>query len=147
MRLTANVNLAIDIPERVTFISTSLTTLPINNALLIGRVVKDVEMKVTLSGISMARFTLAVNRIRPRDGKEGVTDFIRIVFWRRQAEIANTYLKKGKLIAVEGRLQISSYERDGETVKSAEIVGDTFQMLDWGNESVEKSTEDLLERS
>jgi single-strand DNA-binding protein len=90
---------------------------------------------------------LAVNRIRPRDGKEGVTDFIRIVFWRRQAEIANTYLKKGKLIAVEGRLQISSYERDGETVKSAEIVGDTFQMLDWGNESVEKSTEDLLERS
>tara|TARA_A100001015_G_scaffold237207_1_gene269737 strand:+ start:955 stop:1314 length:360 start_codon:yes stop_codon:yes gene_type:complete len=106
-----------------------------NRVVLIGRLVRDPEMRVTMSGITVTRFTIAVTRIRKRDNQDEVTDFLKIVTWRRQAEIANEYLKKGKLIAVEGRLQLSSYEKDGETLSFAEIVADNFQMLDRGNQS------------
>lgn len=101
-----------------------------NKAFLIGRLVRDPETRVTMSGISVTRFTIAVDRIRKKDGQEGVTDFLRIVTWRRLAEICGQYMKKGKLVAVEGRLQIDSFERDGEKRVTAEIIADNVQMLD-----------------
>ena len=101
-----------------------------NKAFLIGRLVRDPETRVTMSGISITRFTIAVDRIRKKEGQEGVTDFLRIVTWRRLAEICGQYLKKGKLVAVEGRLQIDSFEKDGEKRVSAEVVADNVQMLD-----------------
>lgn len=103
-----------------------------NKAFLIGRLTRDPEMKVTLSGITVTRFTIAVDRIKRRDGGESVTDFIRVVAWRRLAEICGQYMKKGKLVEVDGRLQIESYERDGETRTSAEVIAENVQMLDWG---------------
>ena len=86
-----------------------------NHAVLIGRLVKDPEYRLTPSGIAVTRFTIAINRIRRQStsGEEKTADFIRIVAWRRLAEICNQYLKKGKLVAIEGRLQIDSYEKDG----------------------------------
>lgn len=101
-----------------------------NKVFLIGRVVRDPETRVTASGIPVTRFTIAVDRIRKKENQEGVTDFLRIVSWRRLAEICGEYLKKGKLIAVEGRLQIDKYERDGERRESAEIIADDVRMLD-----------------
>ena len=100
----------------------------LNYTLLIGRLTRDPEYRLTPSGIPVARFTVAVDKIR----KEGdnTADFIRVVTWRRLAEICHQYLKKGKLIAVEGRLQIDTYEKDGETRYSAEVVADNMQMLD-----------------
>ena len=59
-----------------------------------------------------------------------MADFLRVITWRKLAEIAGQYLKKGKLVAVEGRLQIDVYEKDGQQRQSAQIVADTFQMLD-----------------
>lgn len=101
-----------------------------NKAFLIGRLVRDPDMRVTMSGVAITRFTIAVDRIRKKEGQDGVTDFIRIVTWRRLAEICGQYLTKGKLVAVEGRLQIDSYEKDGVTRTSADVVADNVQMLD-----------------
>eukprot|EP01047_Picozoa_sp_COSAG01_P023600 COSAG01_NODE_1433_length_10317_cov_590.337366_3_plen_120_part_00 len=103
-----------------------------NKTFLIGRLVRDPEARVTGSGISVTSFTIAVDRIRKREGQDGVTDFIRVVTWRRLAEICGQYLKKGKLICIEGRLQFDSYTKDNETIEQAEVVADNMQMLDRG---------------
>lgn len=102
-----------------------------NRVFIIGRLTKDPEMRMTPSGVAVTRYTLAVSRIRRKDApQEDSADFIRIVTWRRLAEISNQYLKKGKLVAIEGKLQIDSYEKNGEKVTSAEVVADNMQMLD-----------------
>ncbi|MSR88482.1 MAG: single-stranded DNA-binding protein [Candidatus Margulisbacteria bacterium] len=112
-----------------------------NKCFLIGRLVRDPEMRVTLSGVTVTRFTLAIDRIRGKDGQESVTDFIRVVAWRRLAEICGEYLKKGKLVAIEGRLQVDSYEKDGETKTSADVIADSMQMLDRGIQQMEEHPE------
>ena len=104
----------------------------LNKVFLIGRLVRDPEMRVTTSGIAVTQFTIAVDRIRRKDQAEKSADFIRIVTWRRLAEICGEYLKKGKLVAVEGRLQYDSYEKNGEKVITADVVADQVQMLDRG---------------
>ncbi len=103
-----------------------------NKAFLIGRLVRDPETRVTLSGITVTRFTIAIDRYRKKNSQENATDFIRIVCWQRLAEICGEYLNKGKLIAVEGRLQVDTYEKDGEQRESSEIIADNVQMLDRG---------------
>ena len=87
----------------------------------------------------MARFTVAIDRTGGRENK--VTDFINIVTWRRLAEIAGQYLKKGKLVAVEGALRIDSYEKQGKTREWVEVVADNFQMLDKLSEGVQSQEE------
>jgi single-strand DNA-binding protein len=111
-----------------------------NKVFLIGRLTRDPETRVTSSGISVTRFSIAVDRIRAKN-KEGVTDFLRVVAWRRLAEITGEYLNKGKLVAVEGRLQISSYEKDGVQRTMAEIVADNVQMLDRGQQAPSEAIE------
>ncbi len=104
-----------------------------NKAFLIGRLVRDPESRVTSSGIAVTRFTIAVDRFkRKKEGEtEGQTaDFIRVVTWRRLAEICAQYLIKGKLVAVEGALHIDTYEKEGQNREAAEIVADNIQMLD-----------------
>ena len=102
-----------------------------NKAFLIGRLVRDPEMRMTTSGIAVTRFTVAVDRTFKRNEEgQNTADFLRVVTWRRLAEICGQYLKKGKLVAIEGRLQIDSYEKDGQKRDSAEVVADNVQMLD-----------------
>jgi single-strand DNA-binding protein len=102
----------------------------LNKAFLIGRLVRDPDVRITPTGIHIARFTIAIDRYKKKETGESVTDFIRIVCWRRLAEICGQFLKKGKLVAVEGRLQVDSFEKDGQKRESYEIVADTMQMLD-----------------
>ena len=103
-----------------------------NKCFLIGRLVRDPEARVTGSGISVTSFTIAVDRIRKREGQDGVTDYIRVTAWRRLAEICGQYLKKGKLICIEGRLQFDSYMKDNQSIERAEVIADNMQMLDRG---------------
>jgi single-strand DNA-binding protein len=114
-----------------------------NKVFLIGRLTKDPEMRVTLSGISVTRFTIAIDRIPRKNQQQKTTDFLRIVSWRRLAEICGEYLKKGKLVAVEGRLQFDNYEVEGESRQSVEIVADNVQMLDRINESTRTNSEEM----
>ncbi len=102
-----------------------------NKVFLIGRLTRDPETRYTPSGIAVSRFTLAVSRtFKSQNGGTEEADFLRIVAWRRLAEICGEYLRKGRLVSIEGKLQISSYERNGETIKSAEIVADNMQILE-----------------
>ena len=98
-----------------------------NKVFLIGRLTHDPEARSTSAGIMVSRFSLAVNRTSKRDAE---ADFIRIVAWRKLAETCNTYLRKGKPVAIEGRLQIGVYEKNGQQFQSAEVVADSMQMLD-----------------
>jgi single-strand DNA-binding protein len=102
----------------------------LNKIILVGRLTADPELRYTPSGAPVANFTLAVDR---KFSKNDETDFIPVVAWRRLAEICNEFLHKGKLIAVEGRLQTRSYEdKEGQRRKAFEVVADDMQMLDRG---------------
>lgn len=103
----------------------------INRVVLVGRLVREPEMRYTQSGIAVTRFTLACDRpFTGQDGKKEV-DFIDCVVWRKQAENVAQYLKKGSMAGVDGRLQVSSYEaQDGSRRYRAEVVGDSVRFLE-----------------
>ncbi|MGB9612784.1 MAG: single-stranded DNA-binding protein [Candidatus Margulisiibacteriota bacterium] len=103
-----------------------------NKAFLIGNLTRDPELRYTPSGIPVARFTVAVNRVRRKgtEGNNNEVDFINVVAWRRLAEICGEFLKKGRAVAVEGRLQIRTFTgKDGQSRTVAEVVADNMQML------------------
>jgi len=102
----------------------------LNKVILIGRLTRDPELRSTESGTGLCRFTLAVNRpYKKRDGNKE-TDFIDVVVWRKLAEICAKYLAKGRLAAVEGRLEIRIYtNREGEPRRAAQVVAENVQFL------------------
>ena len=102
----------------------------LNRIVVIGRLTRDPELRSTGSGVAVATFTVAVDRRFPNSRGEKETDFIPVVVWRGLAETCGRYLSKGKLVGVEGRLQIRSYEgNDGAKRTVAEIVADNVQFL------------------
>ncbi|MFA5928073.1 MAG: single-stranded DNA-binding protein [Candidatus Margulisiibacteriota bacterium] len=106
-----------------------------NKIFLIGRLTRDPDQRYTPGGFAVTRFSVAVNRPVRGKGGENEADFFRVVAWRKLAEICGEYLKKGMLVAVEGRLQLDSFEKNGERVTMAEIVADNMQMLERKGES------------
>ncbi|HXF81449.1 MAG TPA: single-stranded DNA-binding protein [bacterium] len=103
----------------------------LNRIILIGRLTRDPELRYIPSGQPVASFTLAVDRPFASQQGERQTDFIDVVAWRRLAEQVTQHLSKGRLVAVEGRLQIRSYEtQDGQKRKVAEVVADAVRFLD-----------------
>ncbi len=103
----------------------------LNRIILIGRLTQDPELRYTPSGSAVASFTLAVDRQRTNQAGERETDFINIVVWQKLGELCAQYLRKGRLAAVEGRLQIRQYEnKDGQKVRVAEVIADNVRFLD-----------------
>jgi single-strand DNA-binding protein len=102
-----------------------------NHIALIGRLTRDPELRYTPNGVAVANFDLAVDRPTPNQQGEREADFIRIVSWQKQAEVVANYLKKGRLVAVEGRLQIRNYEtQDGQKRRTAEVIASRVQFLE-----------------
>lgn len=102
----------------------------LNRVILIGRLTKDVELRYTPSGTAVAQFTLAVDRPK-RTNAEQEADFIPVVVWQKQAENCANYLRKGKLAAVEGRIQVRNYEgNDGKRVYVTEVIADNVRFLE-----------------
>src|SRR5450830_1688923 len=102
----------------------------LNRVILIGRLTKEPDLRYTPSGTAVAKFTLAVDRRQSKD-REKETDFIDIVVWQKQAENCANYLGKGRLVAVDGRLQVRSYEdNQGIRRKAAEVVAENVRFLD-----------------
>jgi single-strand DNA-binding protein len=114
----------------------------VNKIFLIGRLTRDPELRYVPSGQPVANFTLAVDRSFKNGQGERETDFVSIVAWRKSAELVTEHLSKGRLVAVEGRLQIRSYETlDGSRRKVAEVVADRIQFLDRKNGSEPRTEE------
>lgn len=103
----------------------------INRVVLVGRITKDVDHRVTQSGVSVVSFTLAVNRNFTNASGEREADFINCVTWRASADFMRNYVKKGNLLGVDGRIQTRNYEdNDGRTVYVTEVVADSVQLLE-----------------
>ena len=113
----------------------------LNKVILIGRTTRDVDFRRTTNGTPVATFTLALdNRFVLKDGKP-TTDFINCVAWNKTAETMDKYVKKGMLIAIEGRLQTRNYEnKDGNKVYVTEVVCDNMRMLESKNSSGSSAT-------
>lgn len=107
----------------------------LNKVILIGRLTRDPELRYTANGVAVATFTLAVDRNYTNQQGQRETDFIRIVVWQKMAEVCANNLGKGRLVAVEGRLQVRSYDApDGQKRQVAEVVAENVRFLDWPKE-------------
>ena len=103
----------------------------LNNIVLIGRLTRDPDQRYTPNGVAVTNFTLAVDRGFTNKQGEKETDFIDVVVWQKLAENCASYLGKGRLVAVEGRLQIRSYDdKEGIRRKVAEVVARNVKFLD-----------------
>ncbi|MCD8921660.1 single-stranded DNA-binding protein [Staphylococcus gallinarum] len=113
----------------------------INRVVLVGRLTKDPEFRTTPSGISIANFTLAVNRTFTNAQGEREADFINVVVFKKQAENVNNYLSKGNLAGVDGRIQSRSYENnEGKRIFVTEVVADSVQFLEPKNNGQANNT-------
>ncbi len=110
----------------------------VNKVILIGNLGQDPELKYTPSGSAVTNVSIATNEVwKDNDGnRQERTEWHRVVLWRKLAEIAGEWLKKGSKIYIEGRLQTRSWE-DKEGVKryTTEVIGDVMTMLDSKGES------------
>src|SRR5436190_10295595 len=105
----------------------------LNKVILIGRLATDPELRYIPSGVAVTSFRIAVDRAFSRNSETGEkeTDFIDIVAWRQSAEFAANYLNKGRLVAVDGRLQIRNWvAQDGTKRRTAEVVAQDLRSLD-----------------
>ncbi|WP_139990858.1 MULTISPECIES: single-stranded DNA-binding protein [Paenibacillus] len=104
----------------------------LNRVILIGRLTRDPELRYTPAGVAVTQFTLAVDRPFTSGGQgEREADFIPVVTWRQLAETCANYLRKGRLTAVEGRIQVRNYENnEGKRVYVTEVIADNVRFLE-----------------
>lgn len=106
----------------------------LNRVILIGRLTKDPELRYTPSGVAITTFTIAVDRPFSGQQEKREADFIPVVTWRQLAETCANYLRKGRLTAVEGRIQVRNYDNnEGRRVYVTEIVADNVRFLESSN--------------
>jgi single-strand DNA-binding protein len=119
----------------------------LNKVMLIGNLGKDPELKYTPSGVAIATFSVATSeQWKDQEGNaQERTEWHNIVAWRKLAEIVGEYLKKGKKVYVEGKLQTRNYEKDGVKRYVTEIVADQVIMLDSGGQRPAASSSSMEE--
>ena len=101
----------------------------INRCVLVGRLGRAPELRVTPSGVSVANFSIAVDRRPNKDGSKE-TDWIDIVAFTQLAEVCTKYLDKGSMVGIEGRLQVREWEaKDGGKRRTTEVIADNVQFL------------------
>lgn len=114
----------------------------LNSVVLIGRLARDPDLRFTNGGDAVANFAIAVDRPFTNAQGEHEVDFIEIVCWKNLAESVANHLTKGRLVAVQGRLQIRSYEaKDGTKRKVAEVVAGSVRFLDRAKSDTERLQE------
>lgn len=103
----------------------------LNRVVLIGRLTRDPELRTTTTGKNVVNFSIAVTkRFKPTDGSPDA-DFFTIIAWGKDAEYVANYLTKGRMVAVEGRLQTRKYQtQEGTNREVVEVVADSVQGLD-----------------
>lgn len=112
----------------------------LNKVVLIGRFVKDPELRATQGGTSVASFTLAVDRDYKGQDGEKQTDFINCVAWKQTAEFISHWFKKGNLVCVEGSIQTRSWkDNDGNNRYATEVVVDRSHFVESKKEAAEQA--------
>lgn len=104
----------------------------VNKVILVGRLGKDPEVRNLENGAVVANFTMATSETykdRVTGEKKEITDWHNIVLWRGLAEIAQKYLHKGDMVYIEGKMRTRSWEKDGVTRYTTEVIGDNMTML------------------
>lgn len=118
----------------------------LNKIIIMGRLVREPELRRTQSGNAVTSFTLAVDRDFKSDNGERETDFIDCVAWRSTAEFVEKYFSKGRMAVVSGRLQIRSWtDKDGTKRRSAEIVAESVYFGDSKREDAATQQETFAE--
>ena len=118
----------------------------LNRVILIGHLTRDPELRYTPDGTPVAKFTLAVNRLYKDKQGNNLADFINIVAWRRLGELCAQYLSKGQLAAVEGRLEIRTYDdKQGIRHWITEVIADNVRFLESGKKN--DTSEDIFDKS
>ena len=123
----------------------------INKVILVGNLGQDPEIKYTAGGAAVTTLSLATSeswKDKDTGTDQEKTEWHRVVLWRRLAEIAGEYLKKGSKVYIEGQLQTRKWEQDGQTRYTTEVIGRDMQFLDSrgnssGNSSYENSSQDI----
>ena len=120
----------------------------INKVILVGNLGQDPEVKYTAGGAAVTTLSLATSeswKDKDTGSDQEKTEWHRVVLWRRLAEIAGEYLKKGSKVYIEGQLQTRKWEQDGQTRYTTEVVGRDMQFLDsrGGSSSDNSSYEDV----
>lgn len=101
-----------------------------NKIIIIGRMTRDPEYKITPSGAELCKICVAVDRkYKDKEGNRQA-DFFNVVIWNKLAEIVAKYTKKGLQVAVEGSLEINSYEKEGKKIYYSEIVANDVRFLE-----------------
>lgn len=119
-----------------------------NNVVLIGRLTRDPELRYLQNGTALCKFNLAVDRGLSKEKKQEAeskgwqtADFINITVWGKMGENAATYLAKGRLVAVQGKIQTGSYEaEDGTRRYTTEVVANNVEFLEWGDRNQSSNT-------
>lgn len=115
-----------------------------NRVELIGRTTADPEVRYTsATNTAIATFTVAVNR----PTKEKQTDFIRVKVIGKQAENCEKYLKKGRLVGIEGSIETGDYESNGEKVYFTNVLASRVEFIDWGEKTAEKAQKEPQDAS
>lgn len=103
----------------------------VNRVILVGHAGSEPDVRQTASGSTVAHVSLATNRTYNREGElQHRTDWHRLTFWNQAAEAIEKYLRKGNRIFVEGRIEYGSYDRDGVTVPTTDVIVQDFVFLD-----------------
>ena len=102
-----------------------------NQVVLMGRVTKDIELRNTQGGMATVRFNIAVDRGKDKEGNDRGADFPNIIAFGKTAESIAKFTGKGLRVAVIGRIQTGSYDRDGQKVYTTDIVADRVKYIDW----------------
>ena len=121
----------------------------LNHITIMGRFVRDPELRRTSSGIAVACFTLAVDRdFKSSNGGDKEVDFIDCVAWRQAGEFVSKYFTRGRMAVVSGRLQIRSWtDKDGNKRRTAEVVADNVYFADSKSENASAGTQQSVPAS
>lgn len=118
----------------------------INKVVLIGRITKDIELKSTSNGKEVCQFNLAVTRNYKNQNGEYESDFINCIAYGKTAELISKFTKKGDKIAIEGRIQTGSYEKDGKKVYTTDIIVENVSFVE-AKKKEEKPVETKIEET
>lgn len=114
-----------------------------NNWTGIGRLTRDPETRYTPEGMGVCKFTMAID---DGYGDKKRTNFIPVVVFGKQAESCEKYLAKGRMVAVEGKIQTGSYERqDGTKAYTTDVIANRVQFIDYGNKTQENANQSPAE--